>query len=116
MKQKMTKKSVAVPFTPEELRTLQRTAYRVWEIIGSDIMAAVTDDEDGDGSGAIPRDHVIELVLDAGRLEAELRRGRGSRDHHPQLADKVSALYTRKGGYKAMIAAVKPAFPYEEYS
>lgn len=82
-------KTVKVTFTAAELETIGRAAYRVWNDIAGDIFSAIA----AEGRDTLPRDEVIELVLDASRLEEQLREQKVGRD----LLDRVAAdLYKTK--------------------
>lgn len=86
--------------TPEEEQAIQRAAMRVWETVAYDVF---------DGYAAmgrkkpdsIPRSHVMEIVMDANRLDQELRRDYGVSD---DLCDRI-------GSYKFRVDhIVKQAF------
>ena len=87
-------------FTEQELWEIQSVARQVWEYIAGDVMQAVQEE----GKSSIPRSHVMELVLDAGRLEERLRARNRS------LAERFAAL-----DYKDAQKVIKPAFPYGRY-
>lgn len=99
----MAKKSI---FTAEEISVLGSEANRVWDEIGYDCLQALADDRGKDiNRVTMPRSHVIEVVLDAGRFEAALG------DHgYEDLRAKWVTL-----DYKQKIATVKPAFIYSSY-
>lgn len=68
-----TKKSVTSPLTDNQRTILRSAAEAVWNEIGWDCLQARA--EDGDVERAeMSRNDVIEVVLDAGRLEEELER------------------------------------------
>ena len=61
-------------FTDDELKTIGAAAQRVWSEIAYDIFQ-------GEGVGdSLPKADVIELVLDASRLESQLRYQKASKD------------------------------------
>lgn len=95
-------KNAAAALSPEQKKLLQSIAHRVWEEIASDVMSAV---DEGGGGTSIPRADVIEVVLDAGRFEDDVKK------KAPELLAWVEAA-----SYKELIALVRPAFPYAEYS
>ena len=76
-------------------------ALRVWEIIGHDILSLAAEYDNKD---SIPRSEVIEVVVDAGRLEDELKR------KHPECA-----IMVREMDYKAIVKLLRPFFPYSRY-
>jgi hypothetical protein len=65
------KSVVPVVFTPEELKVIGSVANRVWSEIAHDCLSS---EGDGAGLGTLKRDEVIELVMDANRLEDALKR------------------------------------------
>jgi hypothetical protein len=90
-------------FTEAETTTLKRILYGTWEYIGNDIMQAVQEE----GRYDIPREDVIEVVLDA--------------DHAQKMVGelKAKALWEKfeKLTYKERIAFCKKhVFPYPRYS
>jgi hypothetical protein len=84
--------------TAAQEKKIQQCAVAVWEYIGNDIF-----DVEGVGD-SIPRSEVVELVIDAGRLEEQIRLT------DPALATEFGAL-----DYKRKAVLVKPAFRYERY-
>ena len=81
-------------FTDTEMRVISRAAHGVWEEVASDLL----------GEGRVKQDQVIEVVADAGRLEAALRR----RD--AALAARWQAL-----DYATIQQVLKVVFPYAVY-
>jgi hypothetical protein len=71
----MVEKKTLVVFAPEEKHYIRSEAYNLWECIGYDVLQCIADDW---GKNIfcvnIDRDEVIEVVLDAGRLEEKLRK------------------------------------------
>lgn len=64
-------------FTDDELQTIARAARSVWDEIAYDVLQAVGE-ENGKGEGAtVSRRDVMEMVLDASRLESALERTKG---------------------------------------
>lgn len=88
----------SVRFTDAEKLTIRQAAHAVWNEIAYDILTLVQEE----GKNSIPRSHVIELVLDANRLEDQITDG--------DLRTKIDAA-----SYKQLIAIVKPAFPHSHY-
>ena len=66
----MTKKEL----TEQELKDLHYAANKAWQQLGGDFLQAIAE---GKGKNAetitLPRSHVVELVIDAGRLEQDMR-------------------------------------------
>ena len=102
----------AVPFTEEEAKTVQRVAAAVWEYIGYDAIQATAEAGEGD---SVDRDVVLELVIDANRLEDHLKRSSMGRRAYPELATKVRKLLDQRGGYDALQRLILPAFPFRRY-
>ena len=78
------------------------TAWRVWEEIGYDMLNAV---QEYDGKDTMPRADVIEVVVDAGRLEEQLIR-----EKHPECATLLRGM-----DYKDIVKMLKPYFPFARY-
>jgi hypothetical protein len=91
---KLTQAPPPPTFTPEEIASIQAAARATWDYIGSDVLSATGKD--------MPRAHVIEVVLDANRLDQHL------------LCKELLARFYRLP-YAARIKLVKPAFPYAKY-
>jgi hypothetical protein len=97
------------PLTREQQAVIGSYANRVWQEIGYDVLTMV---KEQDGKDAIPRDEVIELVCDAGRLEDELRRAlRGGSTAVTQ--DMIN--WVTKASMAQMEAVLLPAFPFTRY-
>ena len=89
-------------FTKEEQEDIQRKAGYVWDMIGMDCLDAIASDKGKDiNSVTMRRSHVIEVVLDAGRLESEFPK------EYKERWEKLS--------YQQKINLVKSAFPYKSY-
>ena len=82
--------------TPEEIKSVQQDMHRVWDYIASDIGEA-----EGVGN-TIPRDEVIELVVDADRLLT-----------HGTNKEAVKKLYALD--YKEIQKIGREAFPFKRY-
>lgn len=68
-------------FSDTELGIIAGAARKVWNDIAFDILRSVADEQKKNINAVlIPRDHVVELVLDASRLEEELRHQRCGKD------------------------------------
>lgn len=96
-------------FSADELKALHAAAHRVWAYIAPDLMSAL----DEKGKSSIPRSHVLEVVIDAGRLSEAL-----SRSWSGKPADQVSLATRDKFNaltYDGMLRALKPAFPFSRY-
>jgi hypothetical protein len=110
----MTMNATTVKFTADEKKLLGSLAYDVWNECAYDLLQAVAEEKGKDiNSVLIPRSHVIEIALDAGRMEEKLERciHRGNDPvATPDLMERVKAA-----DYKTLIAAVKPAFSYARY-
>lgn len=88
--------------TKEQKAKLQGIASSLWHgEMGMEIMGALA--ECGE-STTIPRSHVLELVLDAGRFEEEVAR------RLPECLAEVQAM-----NYTQLKNLVRPAFPYASY-
>ncbi len=71
-------KTATRKFTDDELKTIGTVARRVWNNIAGDIFEAMAyNEETSPDASELSRDNVIELVLDASRLEEELRHTKG---------------------------------------
>jgi len=109
-----TKAAPAVTFTAQEKELLGSLASAVWSEVAYDILQAVADDKGKDiGEVTIPRSHVIEIALDAGRMEERLQRC-VNRGGDPIATDSLLER-VKKADYDTLIAAVKPAFSYTRY-
>ena len=108
----MTTKAKPVKFTVEELKVIGDAAKSVWNEIGYDVLRAIGD-ENGKGEGAtVSRRDVIEMVLDASRLEESLR-GRNS-GASPELVQRVTAdIYGERSEVEAFLK--RDVFTYGRY-
>jgi hypothetical protein len=97
MKTKKVKTKLTIEFTEDEAKLIQSAAYALYQYIGYDIPAETK-------RGTIKRDTLIEVIIDANRLEEELRK----KDH--ALADKFN-----NADYDSKLAVVRPGFPFREY-
>ncbi len=86
----------------QDLKTLQEEAHGVYEYVAQDLPP------DHKRSMTCDRDTIIEVVLDAGRLEQALRDGK-------RMSQTLAAFFERKVTYEDLIDLVGPAFPYEKY-
>jgi len=93
----------AKDLTSDQATRLGKAASAVWDYIGADTLRCL---EEGDEEPLMPRSHVIEMVVDAGRLEEELKRNPKNHDLLPFL---------RTADYKEIVKALKPFFPYATY-
>lgn len=87
--------------TIDEEKKLQSIALSLWQELGPDAMNLLAEENEA----AMTRDHVIELVLDAGRFESEVER------RAPELLSWVEST-----DYSELIRAIKPAFLHETYA
>jgi hypothetical protein len=88
--------------SPAQVKEIQQAAHRVWDYIGDDCLQAYAEQEGTCPS--LPRADVVELVLDADRLEmhgwSERANGRTKRDpaitafikNHPYTIERADAL------------------------
>lgn len=90
--------------SPEEAKLIQSEAHGVYEYVGGDLAP------DNKRSMTCRRSTIIEVVLDAGRLEQQLRA-----DDKMTPAMKSAFEYSGPNRYKLLIDLVGPAFPYEAY-
>lgn len=103
-------------FTEEEVRTLQAEAFGLYQYIGGDLPAE-------NRRGTVRRAVIIEVVLDAGRLEQQLRQRKRSLNRQVEsqlnkknvaLADKLRKTFDN-GNFSLVEDLIGPAFPYKEY-
>jgi len=96
--------------SPEDLAVLFQTARKVWQDIGFDCLQALADDKGANINHiSIPRDEVIELVLDATRLEDECLR-------LPNAAQRARLRqWLRDAPSKRVDATLRNAFPSPRY-
>lgn len=109
----MSKTTKAVTFTKDEQALLGRFAYAVWEECGGDVLTAVAEEKGKDiNAVTVSRAEVIEIALDAGRMEERLRAAKKRGD--PKVTDD---LLTRVAAadYDTLIKAVRPSFTYARY-
>lgn len=86
----------------EDAESIANAAYQLYHSIGGDLPAE-------NKRGTIRRSSLIEVCLDAGRLEEDLKR---SKQGH--LADILRKAFN-EGGYLKIIDLVGPSFRYAEY-
>jgi hypothetical protein len=100
-----------IVFSDDEKKLLERTASAVWEYIGYDCLQGIVDVGDAKdiNSATMPKGQVIEVVLDAGRYEEELKR---SKD--PLVTDEFLNRWEALS-YRQRQNLVRPAFPYRTY-
>lgn len=100
-------------FTDVELETLRRAARSVWDYVGGDALSALAEE----GRDTMKRAEVIELALDAGRLEDELTRTRSRDERAGRTSVVTDDLLARWNAldYETCIKLIKPAFPYATY-
>ena len=98
-------------FNDDEWKIIARAAHAVWNEIGGDILTAVGE-ETGKGQGVtISRANVIELVLDASRLEGQLR---GTKGVAKEFVERVAKyIYSDRSEVKAYLK--KEVFTYSRY-
>lgn len=92
-------------FTKEELDAVQMTAVQLSGDLIYDMLEG--------GCGTIKRAEIMEVVLDAGRLEQELKRAygrKGTDPVHVSAAEKLRGL-----SYELALAAIRPVFDAERY-
>lgn len=116
---KRTKKT-KVAFTDAEKRFVQAAALAVWQYVGGDLLASVAAGQETPVDDvAIPRDEVIEIVADAGRLEEQLKAdARAAAKARRDLAEiDFDALVAKVGAldYAEVKRLLRPAFPYARY-
>ncbi|HET9024812.1 MAG TPA: hypothetical protein VFN64_09585 [Burkholderiaceae bacterium] len=74
----MAKTRTTRKFSDDEREVIALAANAVWNAIGYDVLRAIADEKGGDPERAeVSRRDVIEMVLDASRLEEQLRETRG---------------------------------------
>lgn len=87
--------------THDQASRLRGIASQLWHgEMGMEVMQMVAEE----GKDSIPRSHVLEIVLDAGRFEQEVAR------QFPEASAWVAAA-----SYKDLQKLIKPAFPYTRY-
>ena len=107
------KATTTVQFTADEKKLLGSLAHAVWDYCGEEILQMVAE-EKGKSINAvtIPRSHVIEIALDAGRMEERLQQA--IRRGQPHATEDLMAR-VKAADYQTLIAAVKPSFTYARY-
>ena len=90
--------------TPEITQKIHSHARALFEYLAGDIQAMRV--EMGE-SPAIPRDEVLEFVLDADRLTERL-------DRDPSIPQSVRD-WMDKASYRQLCTFMRPAFPYGSY-
>jgi hypothetical protein len=103
-----------VKFSAVEIEMLQFAARQVWEEIAYDCLVALAE-EQGKHVDAVtmPRAHVIEVALDAGRVEDLLQRHMLRKWEPSARKDFLARL--EQAPYKQLIKLVTPAFSYSRY-
>ena len=105
-----TTKKAPVAFTDAEKDALRAAAKAVFDECAYDLLQAVAE-ENPRREPTIPRAEAIEVALDAGRPEEQLRRMKS-------LAPEALAALIEKfnaADYAQLVAIVKPAFPFARY-
>lgn len=103
-----------IRFSSEEEAVLQEAAKLVWQAIGHDMFEA-------NGGEDIPREDVIELVLDANRCEDMLKIMRHKWNKANRTKYRAVAITDgfldrlQRADYDVLVAAVKPAFQFRMY-
>jgi len=107
------KTMAALGLTEEVMTEVRSAANGVWQYIGGDVLDAVAM-ERGKCVNAvtIPRSHVIELVMDADRIEDKLKTSRVLAKH-PEA--KVLFDYKNVTARDLLRAEVKAAFTFARY-
>jgi len=106
----MAKKTPNYPvFTDDDVKVIQGAAQTVWHTIGYDCLQGMAQfgykKPRPVESVTMSRRDVLDVVLDAGRLDEELRRQK-----RPDLVEKFNML-----DYKQQNTLVRPAFPHTRY-
>jgi hypothetical protein len=99
------------PFTAAEEAMLASLAHAVWNEIGYDVLSALI--EDNPRKTTIPRAHVVELVLDADRMEELARRGRLDPEGRAERTALVVRL--RQRPYTSQKRIIGKSFNYTYY-
>lgn len=103
-------KATTKKFTDDERKIIASAAHAVWNEIGYDVLQAVGE-ENGRGAEAatVSKADVIEMVLDASRLEDQLRRGDGK-----ALVQRVADdIYGQRSEIEAFLK--RDVFTYSRY-
>ena len=90
--------------TPEEAKVLANEAYAVYDYIASDLSP------DNEKNMTCKRSTIIEVSLDAGRLEQQLKEKK-------RMTPNMEKFFRSSDGgrYRDLIDVVGPAFGYEHY-
>jgi len=86
---------------------LRSAMLQQWDTIGADCLQAVTDTT-GEKYPSMPKDEVIELVLDASRLEMSAE---GNRD--PELLQEIKDF--RELSYEDQMKMAEQVFTFDSY-
>lgn len=98
-----------IQFSEAEIREIQRAALMVWDECAYDVLQGVADEKRKSANVVtVSRAVVIEIVLDAGRPEENLRRA--TRGWDPTVREDFFRRYAA-ASYRQLIGIVKPAFP-----
>lgn len=90
-------------------KLLYSHASQLWDEIGYDVLSAVAEEKGTHiNRVSIPRDEVIELVLDAGRLEALLAQ-------HGHLTPSLKDWLDYRHPYATRVAELKKCFTFTRY-
>lgn len=109
----MSKTTKAVTFTKDEQKLLGWFAYAVWEECGADLLQAVAEEKGKDiNAVTVSRAEVIEIALDAGRMEEKMRYAK--RNGHLAVTDDLLARVAA-ADYDTLIKAVRPSFHFARY-
>jgi hypothetical protein len=97
-----------IRMSEDEKQIIKRLMNDCWQYIGSDALQALQECE---GETSIPRDEVIELVLDADRIETLIL------NHHPVDGKDEQEAFAKfkKLDYKRKCEIGRQAFRYERY-
>jgi hypothetical protein len=111
------KRTTPVKFTTEERETIGAAAAAVWDYVGYDALQMVGE-ENGKGEAAtMSRAEVIEVCLDAGRMEDQLRtrRNMDKRRGIDSVVTDYLLVRVAEAGYAQLIKIVTPHFPFKRY-
>jgi hypothetical protein len=112
-----TKSPKPMKLTKEDAEALGRFASAEWDYLAGDAMQLVAEE----GKSSMSRSGVLELVLDAGRLEGRIKGARDSENRAeepvPEKIEQYGRLltYLKDAEYKAICRVLRPAFPYARY-
>jgi len=96
----------ALDISAEEAGWMQQVARGLYEEIAADLEIE---------TGSLSRDEVLELALDAGRLEQVLERGSKPDSPRALLVAKIRKAYKQNNGYELIKTIIGPAFVYGTY-